>query len=63
MGLGQSADVGNFLSSLYLGDMANGKEDRRLCEAVHRHVEKTGKVRQRTAHPKSEGDDPHVFDR
>ena len=30
---------------------------------MHGHVQKPGKIRQRSAHSEGEGDDPHVLDR
>src|SRR5258707_7040156 len=40
-----------------LGDVTDCKEDRRLRQAVHRHVQQPGKVCDRPAHAEGEHDD------
>ena len=63
IGLGQPAHVGDALSALDLRDVADRKEDRRLGERMHRHVQEPGEVGERSAHAEGEGDDAHVLDR
>ena len=58
----QPADVGHPLRALDLRDVADGKEDRRLGQAVIGHVQQAGEVGERPAHAEGEGDDPHVLD-
>ena len=59
----QAPDVRDLLRSLDLGDMADREEDRRLGQAVHRHVQQTGEIGERPAHAEGEGDDAHMLDR
>ena len=47
MAFGQAADLGDLLRALDLRDVADGEEDRRLGQAVHRHVQQPGEVRER----------------
>ena len=56
------ANLGHHLRALHLRDVADGKEDRRLGQAVKGHVQQPGEVRERPAHPERERDDPHVLD-
>ena len=63
MGHGQAADIGDLLRALDLRDMADREEDRRLGQAVHRHVQQAGEIGERSAHAEREGDDAHVLDR
>ena len=63
MGLGQAADIGDPLRAFDLRDMADGEEDRRFGQAVHRHVQQPGEIGQRAAHAEGEHDDAHVLDR
>ena len=58
----QAANIGKFLRALGLGNMADGEENRRLREAVHRHVEEAREVGERSTHAEREGDDAHVLD-
>ena len=60
---GEAADVGHALRALHLRDVADAEEDRRLGEAVQRHVQEAGEVGERPAHAEGEGDDAHVLDR
>ena len=60
---GEAADVGDALGALDLRDMADGEEDRRLGQAVHRHVQQPGEIGERAAHAEGEDDDAHVLDR
>ena len=63
MGDGEAADVGDLLRALDLRDLADGVEDRRFRQAVHRHVQERGEIGERTADPEGEDDDAHVLDR
>ena len=63
MGDGEAANVGDLLRALDLGDLADGVEDRRLGQAVHRHVQERGEIGERTADPEGEDDDAHMLDR
>ena len=63
MTFGQPPYLGDLLRALDLRDMTDGKEDRRLGQAVHDHVQQAGEVGERAAHAEGEGDDPHVLDR
>ena len=63
MRLRQSADLGDLLRALDLRDVTDRVEDRRLGQAVHRHVQQPGEVRQRSTDAERERDDAHVFDR
>ena len=51
------------LRALHLRDVADGEEDRRLGQAVHRHVQQAGEIGERPAHAEGEHDDAHVLDR
>ena len=59
----QAPNLGHHLRTLHLRDVADGKEDRRLGQAVIGHVQQPGEVRERPTHPEREGDDAHVLDR
>ena len=51
------------LGARLLRRVADGKEDRRLGQRVHRHVQQAGEVGDRTAQAERERDQPHVLDR
>ena len=63
MGDGQAPDVGDLLRALDLRDLADGVEDRRFRQAVHRHVQEGGEIGERPADPEGEDDHAHVLDR
>ena len=62
MAFGQAADVSDALGALYLGDVADREEDRRLGQAVHRHLQQAGEIAERAGHAEGEHDDAHVLD-
>ena len=61
--LQQAANIFHLLRANFLHRMADGKEDRRLGQAVHRHMQETGKVGERAAHAEGERNETHVLDR
>ena len=63
MAFGQAADLGDPLRALDPRDVSDAEEDRRLGQAVHRHVQQAGEIRERPAHAEGEGDDAHMLDR
>ena len=63
MGLGETTHIGDALRALDLGDMADGKEDRRFGQRMHGHVQQPGEIGERAAHAESECDDAHMLDR
>ena len=60
---GEARDVGDPLRALDLRNMADGEEDRRFGQAVHRHVQQPREIGECSAHAEREDDDPHMLDR
>ena len=50
----EATNLGHLLRALHLRDVPDGKEDRRLGQAVIGHVQQPGEVRERPAHPERE---------
>jgi len=61
MGLGQTTNIGNFLSALDLSDVADRKKNRRLGQAVHHHVQEPGEICEGAAHAEGKRDDTHML--
>ena len=58
----ETAHIGNALRTLDLRNVTDRKENRRLGERMHGHVQKAGEIRQRPAHAEGERNDAHVLD-
>ena len=60
---GQAPDLRYLLRSLDLSRQPDRDEDRRLGQAVHRHMQQAREIGDGTAHAEGKGDDPHMLDR
>ena len=58
----QAAKLRDLLRALNLRDVTNRKKYRRLRQRMHSHVQQSGEIRERPAHPEGKHDDAHVLD-